>query len=112
VSRAGIPQAGLDYGAQVLQEDQMAIALMFSGAGVTQAQYDQVRKELHPDNKPPAGMLYHVAGATADGWRVVEVWDSQEAADRYFQTTLGAALQKAKITVQPDAFAVHNIMQP
>jgi quinol monooxygenase YgiN len=90
----------------------MAIGLLFNAVGVTQAQYDQVRKELHPDKKPPVGMLFHVAGPTSEGWRVVEVWESQEAADRYFQTTLGAALQKAKIAVRPDVFPVHNVMQP
>lgn len=89
----------------------MAIGLVFNAVGVTQAQYDQVLNELHPDKKPPAGMLYHVAGPTTEGWRVVEVWDSQEAADSYFKTALGAALQKAKIEVRPDGFPVHNIMK-
>jgi quinol monooxygenase YgiN len=90
----------------------MAIAMLFNGVGVTQAQYDQVLTELHPDKKTPAGMLFHVAGPTAEGWRVVEVWESQEAADRYFQTKLSAALQKAKIEIRPDVFPVHNLMQP
>jgi len=89
----------------------MAIGLMFTATGVTQAQYDQVRKELHPDNKMPAGMQYHAAGPSADGWRVVEVWDSQEAADDYFKTKLGAALEKANISVRPDVFTVHNTMK-
>ena len=46
-------------------------------------------------------MLYHVAGPSANGWCVVEVWESQEAADRYFQQGLGKALQEANITIQP-----------
>jgi len=90
----------------------MAIGLLFNASGVSQAQYDQVQQELHPDKKTPAGMLFHVAGPTADGWRVVEVWESQEAADSYFRTKLGAALQKAGIAVLPDVFPVHSIMQP
>ena len=91
----------------------MSVAIVFNAAGCTQAQYDQVQKELHPDKKPPAGMLFHVAGPTSEGWRVVEVWESQEAADRYFQTTLGAALQKAGIeAVRPDVFPAYSVMQP
>ncbi len=89
----------------------MAIALVFHGVGVTQAQYDQVVQETTPGNKPPAGMLYHAGGPVADGWRVVEVWESQEAADRFFKEKLGAALQKAGITAPPEVFPVHNIMQ-
>jgi len=90
----------------------MAIGLVFNAVGVTQAQYDQVQKELHPDKRPAAGQLFHVAGPTAEGWRVVEVWESQEAATLYFETKLGAALQKAGIAVRPDVFPVHSIMQP
>src|SRR5688500_19930785 len=78
----------------------MAIGVMFEGS-VTQAQYDQVRQEVTPDNRLPPGMLYHVGGPTESGWWVVEVWESQEAMDRFFQEKLGAALQKANITIQP-----------
>ena len=90
----------------------MAVGLIFSGAGVTQAQYEQVRDEVAPGNKLVPGMLYHAGGPAQDGWRVVEVWASQEAADRFFKEKLGAALQKANITVLPEFFQVHNIMQP
>jgi hypothetical protein len=89
----------------------MAIGLIFSAAGVTQAQYEQVRNEVAPDNKLLPGMLYHAGGPAQNGWRVVEIWESQEAADRFFRDKLGAALQKANISVQPEFFQVHNIME-
>lgn len=90
----------------------MAIALVFKGAGVTQAQYEQVLHEVMPGNKVARGMLSHVAGPTADGWCVFEVWESQEAVDRFFQEKkLGAALQKANINEQPEVFQIHNMMQ-
>ena len=89
----------------------MAICMIFDGT-ITQAQYEQARNEVAPDNKRAAGMLYHVAGPTeGGGWRVIEVWDSQEAADRFFKEKLGQALQNANISVQPQKFQVHNIMQ-
>ena len=90
----------------------MAIVLVFEGAGLSQAQYDQVRKEVSPDNKPPAGMLYHVAAPMATGWRVVEVWESQAAADKFFQEKLAQALPKANINVKPEVTQAHNIMKP
>jgi quinol monooxygenase YgiN len=90
----------------------MAIGMIFDGPSVTQAQYEQARNEVAPDNKRLPGMLYHVAGPTeAGGWRVIEVWESQEAADRFFKEKLGQALQKANISIQPQVFQVHNIMQ-
>lgn len=90
----------------------MAIGLLFDGAGVTQAQYEQARNEVAPDNRTPPGMLYHAAGPIPNGWRVIEIWESQEAADRFFQDKLAAALQRANITVQPQRFEVVNTMQP
>jgi len=46
----------------------MAIAVIFDGPGVTQAQYEQVLNEVAPGNQPPPGMLYHVASKTDTGW--------------------------------------------
>lgn len=89
----------------------MAIGLIFDGPGVTQAQYEQVRDEVCPGNKLVPGMLSHTAGPSDSGWCVVEVWESQEAAKRFFDEKLGQALQKAKISIQPRFFQVTNTMQ-
>jgi len=44
--------------------------------------YEKVSKELDPT--PSEGLLFHAAGANADGkWRVVQVWDSEEAFRRF-----------------------------
>ena len=89
----------------------MAICLIFDAPGVTQAQYDQVRNDVAGD-RPPDGALYHVAGPSENGWYVVEVWESQEALDRFFRDKLQQALQKAGITHQPRLLEVAQIMQP
>jgi quinol monooxygenase YgiN len=90
----------------------MAIGVIFEGAGVTQAQYEQVKNQVLPGNKPAPGMLYHVGGPTENGWCVVEVWESQEAMDRFFQQGLGKALQEANINIQPRPFQVFNTVKP
>jgi quinol monooxygenase YgiN len=89
----------------------MAIGVIFDGQ-FTQAQYEQVLNEVCPDGAMSPGMQYHAAGATENGWCVFEVWESREAADRFFNERLGRAIQKANISVQPNFFDVHNIMQP
>jgi hypothetical protein len=89
----------------------MAVCLIFTAPGVTQAQYEQVRNEVAPGNRPPAGMLYHVAGPGENGWCVAEVWESQEAADRFFREQLQQALEEAGITGQPQIFEVANTLQ-
>ncbi len=57
-------------------------------------------------------MLYHAGGPTAKGWCVVEVWESQEAMDRFFQQGLGNAQQEASINVQLRTFQIFNIVKP
>lgn len=89
----------------------MAVTLVFNGVGVTQAQYEQVVNEVNPDGKVAPGVLFHVAGPSPDGWRVVEVWESQEALDLFFQEKLGAALQRANISIQPEVFPVQTMRQ-
>ena len=83
-----------------------AVGLIFTGAGVTEAQYRQVLDQVSPGNQPAAGMLSHTAGLSANGMCVMEVWESQAAVQRFFDTHLGAALQGAGITVQPITFRV------
>jgi len=91
----------------------MAIGLVFDVPGATQAQYEQVMHEAYPGNRPPAGLISHVGGPTDNGWCVVEVWESQEAADRFFTDILARPLQKANVDAgQPRAFQVFNTIEP
>lgn len=86
----------------------MAIGVISIGVGVTQAQYKQVHHQVMPNDEPPAGLAAHVAGPSANGWCVVELWESQDALDRFFQERLGQALQDAGITMQSTIFDVAN----
>jgi hypothetical protein len=90
----------------------MAIGVLFQGSGVSQDQYQQVLDQVAPGNQPVPGMLYHAAGMGKDGMVVFEVWESQEAAQRFFDEKLGQALQEANITVHPTFLQIVNTMQP
>ena len=45
----------------------------------------------------------HVAGESPKGWRVIDVWESEEAADR-FGETLQSVLQEVGITDPPELY--------
>jgi len=91
----------------------MAVAYLMQFAGVTPEQYDAVMQELNLGSKPPKGALLHMAGPSEDGWRVVDVWESQEIFDAFAATKLGPALHNAGITEQPaiTAWPVHNVLK-
>ena len=90
----------------------MAIGAIFEAPNLTQAQYEQVKEQVMPANKPAPGLVYHSAGPLeSGGWSVFEVWESHEALDRFFKDKLGQALQQANINVQPRFFQVHNTIE-
>jgi hypothetical protein len=59
------------------------VAFILDFAGGTSAQYDAVIEEMQLDRRTPEGALYHAAGPTDSGWRVVDVWESDEAFQRF-----------------------------
>ena len=94
------------------KEYAVAILAIFDAPGHTRAQYDRVRRRVAPDNRLLPGMLSHAAGASETGFCVVEVWESQEALDRFFEQTLRQPLQEAGLNVRPRFFQLINTMEP
>jgi quinol monooxygenase YgiN len=91
----------------------MALAFLFEFPGGRQEQFDQVLEKLQLGGKSPPGQLFHVEGPMEGGWRVVDVWESQEALDKFFQEKLGQALQEAGLaTLQPQVWPVHTLLMP
>jgi hypothetical protein len=87
----------------------MAVALLIELPGITAEQYDAFLRELA---NPPAGIVLHFSGMADDGtWRVVDVWESQEAIDAFMRDRGGALLQKHSFP-QPriTAFPLHEGM--
>jgi hypothetical protein len=73
----------------------MAVCLVISIPGGTLDQYDQVRRAL---GEPLGdGQISHVAGATPDGFCVVDVWESREDFDRFMREKVGEQLDRAGV---------------
>src|SRR5438445_820186 len=63
----------------------MAIAIMFHVPDAGQEEYDAVMEKLGP---VAPGRIYHVAGPSEEGWRVVDVWESPEAFEAFLTERL------------------------
>jgi hypothetical protein len=84
----------------------MAAGLILEFDGVGREDYDAVNEQLGIDSQTgegdwPAGLLFHAGGAKPGGWVVLEVWESQEAQQRFMDGRLGAALQAGGVTAPP-----------
>ena len=91
----------------------MTIGLLMEFPGVGQEQYDAVMEELNLGRRMPTGGMFHAAGPTEVGWRVVDVWESQEAFDAFFHEKLGQALQNAGLEPpQVQTWTVYNTLEP
>jgi len=94
------------------QEAKMAVAMMVDNPKGTQEVYDQVRERLGLER--PAGGIFHVAGPSPNGgFRVIEVWESEEAARRFIQERLVPTFQAIGVPgplPEPEFRPVHNYM--
>ncbi|MDQ1374943.1 MAG: hypothetical protein QOJ09_2281, partial [Actinomycetota bacterium] len=74
----------------------MAFGIVHRFAGGTKQQYENTVAVVHPDGGKslPAGQTLHLAGATADGWIVVAIWDSQGSFETFRDDILVPGLTK------------------
>lgn len=86
------------------------VAMVLEWPGETQEQYEQLVKVLALDENPPDGGIFHVCGPIPGGWRVLEVWESEEAFWRFFNERLKPAVRQVEIPGMPDPqlFPVHT----
>jgi hypothetical protein len=92
----------------------MAVVLVHQGPTLTKDKYDEVVRKLtqgkgrmeSPSDWPVDGLLSHAAGEAPSGFRVVDVWESEEACRR-FGDVLTPVLQEAGVTEEPELYPAH-----
>ncbi|MBA2423890.1 MAG: hypothetical protein H0V58_00870 [Actinobacteria bacterium] len=90
----------------------MAIAVLVDNPAGSQEVYEKVRAQLGLD-APPGG-IFHAAGPSPNGgWRVMEVWESEEDARRFREERLMPAFDAAGVPrppSPPEIWQLHNYM--
>lgn len=87
----------------------MALCFIIDTPGGNHELYERAIELIRGNGPfPPEGHVFQAAGPVDGGWRVVDVWASQEHFDRFMAERLGPALREAQAP-QPDvnAFPVH-----
>jgi hypothetical protein len=81
---------------------------------MTNAEYRAVLDLMGVEDRPEPGLYLHITAQTDFGYRVLEIWDSQDGFEEFTQRRLLPALtelgvdRKAEITVKP----LHNLFAP
>ena len=91
----------------------MTIALIVDNPEGSQEVYDKVRGQLGLD--APAGGIFHLAGPSPNGgWRVLEVWESEDDARRFREERLLPAFDAAGVprpSSPPEIWQIHAFMK-
>jgi hypothetical protein len=99
-----------------MKEADVALVLVHQGPGLTKESYEEAVRRLtgktrleSPADWPVEGLLVHAAGEAEGGFRVVDVWESEEAAQR-FGETLVPILQEVGVEAQPEMYPAHTFV--
>ena len=89
----------------------MAVAMLLEWPGETREQYEQLMSLVRLEEDPPEGGLFHVAGPMPGGWRVLDIWESEEAFERFAEARLKPAVEQVAIPNMPDPkfFPIHGV---
>jgi hypothetical protein len=94
----------------------MPIIAVFEGPGFTQQNYEESVRKLTGKNKmtspsewPVEGLLVHVAGQGPKGFRVVDVWASEEAFRRFGEKLI-PVLRQVGIEGEPEIYPSHTVV--
>lgn len=92
----------------------MAILMRMDGPGVTLQQYEQVNESMgiRGDSDAPDGLVQHIAAQDENGIVIIDVWESEEKLNRFFEERAGAALAAAGVQPgQPEILPVHAMLR-
>jgi hypothetical protein len=95
----------------------MPVVAVFQSPGFTQEQYEKSvemvtggkKRVESPADWPVEGLLAQIAGQGADGFRVVDVWESEEAFQQ-FGELLMPILQEVGVEGGPDIYPAHSFV--
>jgi hypothetical protein len=94
----------------------MSIVLVHQGPSFTREKYDEIVRRLNSKSHlestsdwPVEGLLVHIAGESPQGFRVVDVWESEDACNR-FGEILAPILAEVGVDDQPETYAPHRFV--
>lgn len=96
----------------------MPIVAVMQGGTLTREAYDEAIPKLtgskprleSADDWPVAGLLVHVTGETEHGFRIIDVWESEEALGRFVEA-ITPILEDAGIKNDVETYEVHTLVR-
>ncbi len=95
----------------------MPVVAVSQGPTFTQERYEEAVRRLtggkdrmeSPADWPVEGLLVHVSGQSKSGFRVVDVWESEDAFRRFGESLI-PILQEIGVEDQPETYSTHTFV--
>lgn len=87
----------------------MAVVVTADIPGGSLEQDRAVMEEVAIGASPAAGILFRAAGPIPGGWRILSVWESREAFERFYRDRIAPANQK--LGIAPAVVSVWELQQ-
>jgi hypothetical protein len=93
----------------------MSVVVSAVSPGLTAEMYEAVNEQVMPDDELPDGCELHIGGPVEQGWRVITVWESREAFDRFREEKLlptirALAGDEPPPRAEPEVNPVHKVV--
>jgi hypothetical protein len=95
----------------------MAFIRIIQPPNVTADVYDAVNAQIGVERDPPPGLLLHCGGELDGKWQIVDVWESEEQAQRFDEERLRPALETVVGALPPEPapqtrYELHKVIRP
>lgn len=96
----------------------MAILRIVRPPMVDKQTYDAVNAHMSVHSTPPEGLIMHSAGEVDGAWQIVDVWESEQHAQRFDAERLGPAIAEVAGATPPlgppptTVYELYNLMLP
>jgi|GEM_PF-429562 len=91
----------------------MPVGVLYEADGFGERDYEAVNEALRDGEASPDGLVVHIAGPSAHGWRVMELWESAESLRAFRSAHLDPAFDRAGVArVVPEVMPVHTVLPP
>ena len=92
----------------------MPIVRIVSPREVSFEIYQQVDAKLQAENDPPEGLIVHTASVVDGKLKIVDIWESEEHAQRFGKERLGPAIaevagEEMAAPPEPDQVEIYEI---
>jgi quinol monooxygenase YgiN len=90
------------------------VVMTMDVSGLTHKEFRAILNEMGVEARPEPGIYQHVSHPTEDGFRIIEIWESQRGFEEFSERRLKPAItklgiqRKTTITFRP----LHNFFGP